>query len=55
MKQESQLYHEDLTKRGVIRLRDRDMYTVWIKPDCCNLTSRHLRKIADITEKYARR
>lgn len=54
MKQESRLYHEDLTKRGIIRLRDRDMFTVWIKPDCCNLTSRHLRKIADITEKYAR-
>lgn len=54
MKKEPQLYHEDLTKRGIIRLRDRDMFTVWIKPDCCNLTSTHLRKIADITEKYAR-
>ena len=54
MKQESQLYYEDLTKRGIIRLADKDMVTVWIKPDCCNLTSVHLRKIADITEKYAR-
>ncbi len=55
MKQESQLYHEELTSRGVIRLRGKDMYSVWVKPDGCNLTSGHLRKIADITEKYARR
>ena len=55
MGQESQLYHERLTSRGIIRLEGKDMYSVWVKPDGCNLTSRHLRKIADITEKYARR
>src|SRR3972149_6247811 len=54
MPQESQLYHEDMTKRGIIRLKEKDMFTIWVKPDCCNLTSAQLRKVADITDKYAR-
>jgi len=44
----------ELRKGGVVRLKERDMYSIWIKTACCNLTSKQLRKLADITEKYAR-
>jgi len=54
MTQKSQLPHGTLTSCGEIRLNGKDAYTVWIKPDYCNLTSRHLRKITDIAERYGK-
>jgi sulfite reductase (ferredoxin) len=30
------------------------MFAIWVKTACCNLTSKQLRKLADITDKYAR-
>jgi len=44
----------ELRKSGVVRLKEKDMFSIWVKTACCNLTSRQLRKLADITEKYAR-
>lgn len=45
---------EELRSRGVVKLRDKDMYALWMKTACGNMNSRQLRKLAEITEKYAR-
>ncbi len=44
----------ELRNRGVVKLKEEDMFSVWVKTACCNLTSKQLRKLADITDKYAR-
>jgi len=44
----------ELRRGGVVKLKGKDMYSMWIKTGCCNLTSNQLSKLADITEKYAR-
>jgi len=44
----------ELRSRGIIKLKEKDMFSLWVKTACCNLTARQLRKLADITEKYAR-
>ncbi|MFQ5833867.1 MAG: 4Fe-4S binding protein [Candidatus Thorarchaeota archaeon] len=45
---------EELRTGGVVKLREEDMFSIWVKTACCNLTSSQLRKIADITDDYAR-
>jgi len=45
---------EELRRSGVVALREKDMFSVWVKTACCNLNSRQLKKLADITDKYAR-
>ncbi len=44
----------DLRKSGVVKLKGNDMYSVWVKTACCNLNSKQLRNLADITDKYAK-
>ena len=44
----------ELRSHGIVTLKEEDMYSVWVKTACCNLTSKQLRKLADITDKYAR-
>ena len=44
----------ELRKSGLVKLKGKDMYSMWIKTGCCNLTSKQLRKLADIIEKYTR-
>ncbi len=44
----------ELRRSGIVKLKEKDMYSIWVKTACCNLTSKQLRKLADITEKYAR-
>ena len=44
----------ELRSRGVVKLRENDMFSLWVKTACCNLNSNQLRKLAEITEKYAR-
>ncbi|MFC2018606.1 4Fe-4S binding protein [Chloroflexota bacterium] len=44
----------ELRKSGIVRLKEQDMFSVWVKTACCNLNSEQLRKLADITEKYGR-
>ena len=54
MTQEKTVNVEELRKGGVVELKDKDMYSIWVKTVCCNLNSRQLRKLADISEKYGR-
>ncbi len=44
----------ELRSRGVVKLREDEMFSLWVKTACCNLNSNQLRKLAEITEKYAR-
>ena len=44
----------ELRKSGLVKLKGKNKYSMWIKTGCCNLTSKQLRKLADITERYAR-
>lgn len=39
----------ELRSRGVVKLKEESMFSVWVKTACCNLTSKQLRKLADIT------
>lgn len=43
----------ELRSRGIVKLRDEGMFSIWVKTACCNLNSNQLRKLAEITEKYA--
>ena len=45
---------DELRNGGVVKLKERDMFSMWVKTACCNLNSRQLTKLADITDKYAR-
>jgi anaerobic sulfite reductase subunit C len=51
---EQKLDINELKKGGMVPLREKDMFSIWVKTECCNLNSKQLRKIADITDKYAR-
>ena len=44
----------ELRSHGIVKLKGKDMYSIWVKTACSNLTSTQIRKLADITEKYAR-
>ena len=54
MTQKPQINVEELKRGGVIKLKEEDMYSLWVKTACCNVNSEQLRKLAYITEKYAR-
>jgi anaerobic sulfite reductase subunit C len=54
MSAEHQMNVGELRSRGVVKLREADMFALWVKTACGNLTSRQLRKLAEITDKYAR-
>ncbi len=54
MAEKPELKIEELRKSGVIKLKDKDMYSIWVKTACSNLNSNQLKKLADITERYAR-
>ena len=51
---EQKLDVNELKKGGMVPLREKDMFSIWVKTESCNLNSKQLRKIADITDKYAR-
>jgi dissimilatory sulfite reductase (desulfoviridin) alpha/beta subunit len=51
---EQKLDINELKKGGMVPLREKDMFSIWVKTEYCNLNSNQLRKIADITDKYAR-
>jgi len=53
MTQKPQTNVGELRRSGVVKLKDKDMYSMWVKTACSNLTSKQLRKLADITDKYA--
>jgi dissimilatory sulfite reductase (desulfoviridin) alpha/beta subunit len=45
---------EQLKRGGVIKLREKDMFSVWVRAVCCNMDAVKLRKVADLAEKYGR-
>ena len=45
---------DELRRGGVVALKEKDMFSVWVKTACCNLKSNQLRKLADISDRYAR-
>jgi dissimilatory sulfite reductase (desulfoviridin) alpha/beta subunit len=51
---EQKLDINELKKGGMVPLREKGMFSIWVKTESCNLNSKQLRKIADITDKYAR-
>jgi dissimilatory sulfite reductase (desulfoviridin) alpha/beta subunit len=51
---EQKLDISELKKGGMVPLREKDLFSIWVKTECCNLNSKQLRKLADITDKYAR-
>ena len=54
MASEQQMNVGELRRHGIVRLKEKDMYSMWVKTACCNLTSKQLRKLADIIDRYAR-
>ena len=53
MTQEKEIDVSELRSRGIVKLKDKDMFAIWVKTHCCNLSVEQLNKLADITEKYA--
>ena len=51
---EQKLDVNELKKGGMVPLREKDMFSIWVKTECCNLNSTQLRRLTDITDKYAR-
>lgn len=45
---------DELKKGGVVKLKDKDMFSVWIRAVCDNMDSLKLRNVADLAEKYGR-
>ena len=45
---------EELKKGGVVKLKQKDMFSVWVRAVCNNMDARKLRKIADLAEKYGK-
>lgn len=54
MTEEKEVNVTELRSRGIVKLRDKDMFAIWVKTACCNLSSQQLKKLSDITERYAR-
>lgn len=52
--QEQRIDVEGLRRGGVVQLKGKDMFSLWVKTSCCNLSSKQLNKIADIADKYGR-
>ncbi len=44
---EPEINVDELRKSGVVKLKDKDMFFLWIKTTCSNLNSKWLRKLAD--------
>ncbi|XUW99681.1 MAG: 4Fe-4S binding protein [Dehalogenimonas sp.] len=44
----------ELRKRGIVKLKDEDMFAVWVKTACGNLNSAQVYKLAEITERFGR-
>lgn len=45
---------EQLKRGGIIKLKGKDIFSVWIKTRCSNLTSKQLERLASLAEKYGR-
>lgn len=45
---------DELRKGGVVKLKEKDMFSVWVRAVCDNLDANKLRAVADLAEKYGR-
>ncbi|MDI7259404.1 MAG: 4Fe-4S binding protein [Thermodesulfobacteriota bacterium] len=45
---------EELKKGGIVKLREKDMFSVWVRAVCDNMDAKKLRKVAGLAEKYGR-
>ncbi len=45
---------EELKKGGIVKLKGKDMFSVWVRAVCDNMDARKLRKVADLAEKYGK-
>lgn len=54
MEQKTPINVEELRKGGVVQVKGKDMFSLWVKTSCCNLNSEQLRKCADIADQYGR-
>ena len=45
---------EELRRGGVVKLKEKGMFSVWVKTYCANLNSQQLRKVAELSDKYGR-
>lgn len=45
---------EELKKGGVVKLKEKDMFSIWVRAVCDNMDARKLRKVADLAENYGR-
>lgn len=50
----SEINIEELKKGGVVKLKEKDMFSIWVRAVCDNMDARKLRKVADLAEKYGR-
>lgn len=51
---ESHVDFEVLKRGGVVKLKEKDMFSMWVKTACCNLSSTQLCKLADVINAHAR-
>ncbi|NQU17089.1 MAG: 4Fe-4S binding protein [Candidatus Saganbacteria bacterium] len=45
---------DQLKKGGMVKLNEKDMFSVWVRTVCCNMDAKKLQKVADLAEKYGR-
>jgi len=45
---------DELKRGGIVKLKEKDMFSVWIKAVCDNMDAQKLCKVADLAEKYGR-
>lgn len=45
---------DELKKGGIVKLKGKDMFSVWVRAVCDNMDARKLRKVADLAEKYGK-
>jgi dissimilatory sulfite reductase (desulfoviridin) alpha/beta subunit len=51
---QSKVNVDELRRGGIVALLEPNKYSIWVKTACCNLNSKQIRKLADITDKYGR-
>ncbi len=52
--EKSEINIEELKKGGVVKLKEKDMFSIWVRAVCDNMDAKKLRKVADLAEKYSR-
>ncbi|MDI6731352.1 MAG: 4Fe-4S binding protein [Candidatus Margulisbacteria bacterium] len=54
MNQKPKIDFEQLKRGGVVKLKEKDMFSVWVRAVCCNMDARKLKMVADIAEEFGR-